>query len=111
MIPPSMPNTIPIATMIIEEIVKEKFSLNTLENKYNMTIYIPPIIAPLINPFFFIFILLILLPINILIAATMIIVGLIIVSEVSVYVKISDNINKNIKVVTNAIPNPFTICM
>ena len=70
--------------MMIDETVKEKFSLNTLENRYSKIIYNPPMIPPLIKPFFLIFILLIELPIKILIAVIMIIVGLIIFSDVFV---------------------------
>ena len=59
--------------------------------------YIPPIIAPFNNPFFFIFILTIELPINILIVVIAIIDGDITLSDVSVYVNIADNIINNIR--------------
>ena len=56
--------------------------------------YIPPIKAPFNNPFFFIFILPIELPINMLIAVITIITGVIKDSLILVYVNIIENTNK-----------------
>lgn len=108
-IPPKIPKAIPVIIIITDCIVKENCILNILENRYSKMMYTPPIIAPLISPFFLIFTLLILLPISILSAVIIIIVGLIIFSETFVYVNTIDKINKKINVIIKDIPKPFNI--
>ena len=108
-IPPKIPKTIPVIIIITDCVVKANCMLNILENKYSKMMYTPPIIPPFNNPFFFIFMLLILLPIRMLSAVMIIIVGLIIFSETFVYVNTIDKINKKMKVIIKAIPNPFNI--
>lgn len=80
-----------------------------LESKYILIKYIPPTIAPFNSPFLWIFEFDIVLPINMLIAVITIIVGVIKFSLMFVYVKITENINKNIIVVINDIIIPFII--
>ncbi len=71
---------------------------------YRINIYVPPIIAPFNIPFFFIFILTIELPINILTVVIAIIDGEIMLSDVFVYVNMAANtINSNIVIINDII--------
>lgn len=78
-----------------------------LEIKYILNIYISPIIPPFNIPFFFILIVLILLPISILTIVEIIITTGITLSAIFVYVSIIENKNNNIKVLKKEITIPL----
>ena len=80
MIPPKIPKAIPIAIIIILCKFNPNLQFRILEIKYIVSMYIPPIKAPLSKPFFLILIFPIELPIKILIAVITIITGFITVS-------------------------------
>lgn len=71
--------------------------------------YIPPIIAPFSNPFFFILRLPIVLPIKMLIPVITMVTGSMVFSCILVYVNTAEKIINKISVVTNEIITPLVI--
>ena len=90
-IPPNAPANMLAIIIIIEYIFNEKFFVIMLEIKYIEIIYINPTIIPVNIPFFFILYVLIVPPINILIAVIIIVTSGIVCSCNFVYVNINEN--------------------
>ena len=87
-IPPSAPVNTLVIIIIIEVIFNKKFPVTILDNKYIMAIYINPTNIPFIIPFFFMFDVLIVLPISTLIAVIIITIVGIVLSETLVQLSI-----------------------